>query len=87
VQWWNEHSGVYHLTAGDSTSWQGFASAIFELAGLDKRPNVLPIPASEYPTPAKRPVNSRMSNDKLANEFGVRAPHWKDALKLCLATR
>jgi dTDP-4-dehydrorhamnose reductase len=87
AQWWKAHSGVYHLTADDSTSWQGFASAIFELADLERRPLVLPIPASDYPTPAKRPANSRMSNDKLANTFGLRAPHWKDALNLCLATR
>jgi dTDP-4-dehydrorhamnose reductase len=86
AQWWKAHTGVYHLTAADSTSWQGFASAIFELADLDRRPSVLPIPALDYPTPAKRPANSRMSNDKLANAFGLRAPHWKDALNLCLAT-
>jgi dTDP-4-dehydrorhamnose reductase len=85
--WWKAHAGVYHLTANDSTSWQGFASAIFEFADLEKRPSVLPIPASDYPTPAKRPANSRMSNDKLANAFGLRAPHWKDALELCLASR
>jgi dTDP-4-dehydrorhamnose reductase len=82
--WWNERSGVYHLCAGDSTSWHGFASAIFELAGLPNRPNTLPIPASEYPTPATRPANSRMSNEKLAQVFGLAAPHWREALQLCL---
>ncbi|MEX3954857.1 dTDP-4-dehydrorhamnose reductase [Trinickia sp. EG282A] len=83
-QWWGERSGVYHMTASDSTSWHGFASSIFALAKLQSRPNVLPIPASDYPTPAKRPVNSRMSNDKLVNVFGLRPPRWDDALKLCL---
>jgi dTDP-4-dehydrorhamnose reductase len=85
--WWHSRSGVYNLTAADSTSWHGFAEAIFELAGLETRPNVLPIPASDYPVPAKRPANSRMSNEKLAQVFGLRAPHWKDALGLCLGAR
>ncbi|MGF6923419.1 dTDP-4-dehydrorhamnose reductase [Paraburkholderia sp. 40] len=84
AKWWDERSGIYHLCAGDSTSWHGFASAIFELADLPNRPNTLPIPAADYPTPAKRPANSRMSNDKLARVFGLVAPHWRDALKLCL---
>ncbi|MBN3845269.1 dTDP-4-dehydrorhamnose reductase [Paraburkholderia sp. Ac-20342] len=82
--WWHERSGIYHLCAGDSTSWHGFASAIFELAGLPNRPNTLPIPAADYPTPAQRPANSRMSNEKLARVFGLAAPHWRDALRLCL---
>ncbi|MCX4157473.1 MULTISPECIES: dTDP-4-dehydrorhamnose reductase [Paraburkholderia] len=82
--WWSERSGIYHLCAGDATSWHGFASAIFELADLPNRPKALPIPASDYPTPAKRPSNSRMSNEKLAQVFGLAAPHWRDALKLCL---
>ncbi|HEY2020512.1 dTDP-4-dehydrorhamnose reductase [Paraburkholderia sp.] len=82
--WWAERSGIYHLCAGGSTSWHGFASAIFELADLPNKPNTLPIPAADYPTPAMRPANSRMSNDKLARVFGLAAPHWRDALKLCL---
>lgn len=84
AKWWTERSGIYHLCAGDSTSWHGFASTIFELADLPNKPNTLPIPAADYPTPAKRPVNSRMSNDKLARVFGLAAPHWRDALTLCL---
>ncbi|ALP62199.1 dTDP-4-dehydrorhamnose reductase [Paraburkholderia caribensis] len=87
MEWWSSRSGVYNLTAADSTSWYGFATAIFELAGLEGRSSVLPIPASDYPTPAKRPSNSRMSNEKLARVFGLQAPHWKDALRLCLETR
>lgn len=85
--WWRRHSGTYHLSAGGETSWHGFAEAIFELAGEARRPRVKPIPASAYPTPAARPANSRMSNDKLAAAFGIRAPDWRDALRLCLAGR
>ncbi|KWH59678.1 dTDP-4-dehydrorhamnose reductase [Burkholderia sp. AU39826] len=84
-EWWDARSGTYHLTAGGDTSWYGFASAIFELANLPKRPIVLPIPAADYPTPAKRPSNSRLSNAKLAQVFGVTLPHWRESLGLCLA--
>ncbi|WP_088501599.1 dTDP-4-dehydrorhamnose reductase [Burkholderia ubonensis] len=87
AQWWRERTGTYHMSASGATSWHGFASAIFELAGGDACPRVLPIPAAEYPVPAKRPANSRMSVDKLNEVFGLRAPDWKDALGLCLAGR
>jgi len=83
-QWWAQQSGVYHLTAGGATSWHGFAEAIFELSSLAKRPVVKPIPASSYRTPAIRPANSRVSNDKFAAAFGVRAPDWREALALCM---
>jgi dTDP-4-dehydrorhamnose reductase len=85
--WWHEKSGIYHLTASGSTSWHGFAEAILEYSDLPKKPVVKPIPASSYPTPAVRPGNSRMSNDKLANAFGVRAPDWRAALRLCSVGR
>lgn len=85
AEWWAARSGVYHLTAGGETSWHGFASAIMERASLTTRPLVLPIPSSEYPTLAKRPANSRLSNEKLARAFGLVAPDWCDALELCLA--
>jgi dTDP-4-dehydrorhamnose reductase len=85
-EWWAERSGTYHLTASGSTSWFGFAEAIFELARLDAKPRVTPIAASEYLLPATRPTNSRLSNDKLAATFGLRAPDWRDALALCLET-
>jgi dTDP-4-dehydrorhamnose reductase len=78
-------SGIYHMTCGGSTSWHGFAEAIFthaEALGLLDRPKpqILPIPASEYPTPARRPHNSVLSNAKLQAVFGVRLPTWQDAL-------
>ncbi|WP_321895809.1 dTDP-4-dehydrorhamnose reductase [Paraburkholderia heleia] len=87
AEWWARHSGVYHLTADGTTSWHGFAEAIFEASGLPKKPTVKAIPASAYPTPAKRPGNSQLSNDKLAQVFGVRAPEWREALRLCMAAR
>jgi len=74
--------GTYHLTCGGETSWYGFAAAIAELGGYTTRLN--PIPSSDYPTPARRPTNSRLDNAKLARVFGLRLPHWREALKLCL---
>ena len=85
AEWWRAHSGCYHLTAQGATSWFGFADAIFELAKCEPRPSVLPIPSDAYPTPAKRPANSRMCGEKLERVFGLRAPDWKEALALCLA--
>ncbi|WP_266250363.1 MULTISPECIES: dTDP-4-dehydrorhamnose reductase [Paraburkholderia] len=85
--WWSSYSGIYHLTASGETSWHQFAQAIFELSDLATKPLVKPIPAASYPTAAVRPANSRLSNDKLADVFGVRAPDWHDALRLCMAAR
>ncbi|MEX3931253.1 dTDP-4-dehydrorhamnose reductase [Paraburkholderia phymatum] len=82
---WSGRSGIYHLTAAGATSWAGFAEAIFEHAGLTSRPKVKAIGASEYPTPARRPHNSRLSGVKLAETFGIRAPHWDDELLRCLS--
>jgi dTDP-4-dehydrorhamnose reductase len=74
--------GVYHLTCGGSTSWCGFARAIFEaFSSRQKAPEVLPIPTVEYPTPAKRPRNSRLCCDKFFDQFGYRMPEWWDALR------
>jgi dTDP-4-dehydrorhamnose reductase len=85
AEWWQQRSGVYHLTAAGETSWHGFAQAIFDIAMPVGGPRVLPIPASDYPTPATRPTNSRLSNEKLAACFGVRQPDWREALALSLA--
>lgn len=84
TDWWASKSGVYHLTGGGETNWAEFAQTIFAIKGLACK--VEPIPASEYPTPAKRPSNSRVSNDKLAKTFGLRAPDWRESLRLCLET-
>ncbi|MDR8401577.1 dTDP-4-dehydrorhamnose reductase [Paraburkholderia sp. USG1] len=83
--WWTERSGVYNLTSAGSTSWAGFAEAIFDYAQLQKRPVVIPIESGAYPTPAKRPANSLLSHDKLVRVFGLQPPSWQCALQLCLA--
>jgi dTDP-4-dehydrorhamnose reductase len=75
-------SGLYHLTAAGRTTWHGFAQTI-----LSQKPgmaNVLPIPTSAYPTPARRPQNSLLDNSRLKLQFGFELPDWKVGLKLCL---
>jgi dTDP-4-dehydrorhamnose reductase len=73
-------SGIYHMTAGGATSWCGFARAIFDAAALSPIPRVQPISSSEYPTPARRPANSVLANDKFAHTFGFRLPPWQQQL-------
>jgi len=85
TDWWARRSGVYHLTSAGATSWCGFAEAIFALAMASHAAKVVPIASSDYPTPAKRPANSRLAMDKLGATFGLRMPDWRDALALCLA--
>lgn len=81
-----DKSGVYHLTAAGETSWHAFAQAIFLHSKQQghKVPEVLPIPASEYPTPAKRPQCSVLSNGKLLQTFGIQMPRWDVGLDLCM---
>ncbi len=81
-------AGLYHTTCGGSTSWFGFAQAIFAKAAerLEARPPALtPLATRDYPTPAKRPRNSVLSNQKLADRFGVRLASWQDALDAVFA--
>lgn len=77
--------GIYHLTAAGSTSWAGFARAIFQAGMLNTQPRVQPIPSSDYPTPARRPANSVLVNDKFAHVFGFRLPTWQQQLNEVLA--
>lgn len=70
--------GVYNTTNEGVCSWAEFATEIMQQAGLGCK--IMPIPTSEYPTPAKRPLNSRMSKDKLVVCGFKRLPTWQDAL-------
>ncbi|MBQ9761069.1 MAG: dTDP-4-dehydrorhamnose reductase [Clostridia bacterium] len=75
--------GIYHATNEGICSWAEFASEIMRLGG--KSTLIHPIPSSEYPTKAVRPLNSRMSKDKLVENGFSRLPHWQDALVRYLA--
>lgn len=74
--------GIYHLCSSGQTSWHGFASAIIDLMPAQERKcrEVEAIASTEYPTPTKRPVFSVMSCDKLARDFGLRLPDWRESL-------
>ena len=77
-------SGVYHLTSSGQTTWFGFAKQF--LTRQPDCPTLTPIPTSQYPVPALRPVNSVLSCQKLADTFGVHMPAWEVALDLVLDT-
>ncbi len=76
-------SGIYNLTCGGQTNWCEFAQRISERA--PKPPRVIPIPTADYPAPAKRPLYSVLSNEKLAQTFGLELPNWQEALNICLS--
>lgn len=84
----NAAKGIYHLTPAGETSWYGFAQKIFELAReqgdelMLKR--VAGIKTKDYPTPAQRPLNSRLSKEKLINLLQHELPTWQDELKSTL---
>lgn len=75
--------GIYHFTDEGVASWYDFAEAIFEEAG--KKVRVNPVPTTEYPTPAKRPLYSVLSKSKIKSTFGITIPYWRDSLRKCLA--
>jgi dTDP-4-dehydrorhamnose reductase len=80
-------SGIFHLTCQGKSNWHGFAKEILSLSGASKNTQLLPIPTSDYPTPATRPLYSLLSNDKLEKVFGFMMPHWNDALKDCMHSK
>jgi dTDP-4-dehydrorhamnose reductase len=79
-------AGVFHMTGGGETSWAGFAREIFRLSTAQGGPSawVREIATADYPTPAKRPANSRLNCDALARVHGARMPDWRDALQRCM---
>lgn len=83
----NDLWGIYHMTAAGQTSWFQFAESIFRLGNqrsIVPIPQVIGIPASEYPLPAKRPAYSVLSNAKLHSAFGISLFPWDKALELCM---
>ena len=76
-------SGTYHVSGGPDVSWADFAREIFAQAGITCE--VADIPSSDYPTPAKRPFNSRMDNSATEAAFGLPRPDWRVGLTEILA--
>ncbi|MDH1683286.1 dTDP-4-dehydrorhamnose reductase [Pseudomonas chengduensis] len=83
-------SGTYHLVASGATSWHGYAQFVIAEAarlGVPLRTtaeNIHPITTAEYPLPARRPVNSRLDNQKLQQAFGLELPTWEFHVKRML---
>ena len=76
------HGGLYNVVAGGHTSWHGYAQHVVQAARERGLPitvspeRLLGIPTSEYPTPAARPLNSRLSTARVQRTFGLTLPHW-----------
>ena len=80
-------NGIYHLTAQGQTSWFGFAQAAEKyglFADLAHPPILRAITSAEFPTPAKRPMYSVLSNAQLFDQFGLQLPDWEVSLRECL---
>ena len=86
-----EVSGTYHLVAAGETSWHGYARHVIEharAAGQDLRvaaAAIEPVPTSAFPTPARRPANSRLDTTRLRNTFGLTLPSWQSGVDRLLA--
>ncbi len=82
-------SGTFHLSNSGPTSWHHFAEYVFERAGAMghrlKIKSVAPIPSSQYPTPARRPLNGSLSMERTRATFGDALPPWQDAVDRCLS--
>jgi dTDP-4-dehydrorhamnose reductase len=78
--------GIFHLAGNGETSWAGFAAAIFGFltARGFRTPVLTQINSADYPTPARRPANSRLDCGKLARVYGIELPPWRESLEICL---
>lgn len=87
----NDVAGVYHLAASGQTSWFAYAQYVFNFARqndieLKLSPDALKaIPTSQYPTPATRPLNSRLNTEKLRSTFALHLPEWHTGVEHMLA--
>jgi dTDP-4-dehydrorhamnose reductase len=83
--------GLYHLVAGGQTTWHGYASHVIAQARLLqpglalKVSEIAPVPTSAFPTPAKRPLNSRLATHKLQDTFGLVLSPWQQGVNRMLA--
>ncbi len=83
--------GTYHLAAGGATSWHGYAQFVIETARRFGHPvrvsrdAILPCGTLEYPTPARRPLNSRLCTRRLSDNFGVVLPQWQQGVERIIA--
>jgi dTDP-4-dehydrorhamnose reductase len=83
----SERGGVFHMTASGRTNWYEFATRLLQrIAAPDRRlRSIVPIPSAEYPTPARRPMNSVLDCARLVRMWGVALPPWDLGLDLAVA--
>src|SRR5690606_7174587 len=83
----NDIWGTFHFASAGSTTWFGFAAAIFAQSQALGRavPKLKPITTAEYPTPARRPAYSVLDTTKFTRVFGVAPPDWREAVARCMA--
>jgi dTDP-4-dehydrorhamnose reductase len=86
--WQQAYQGIFHAAGSGATTWFGLATAVFEEAARHGAtvPEVAPIATADWPTPAKRPANSRLDCTRLHDVFGVRLPPWRDSLSRTIDT-
>jgi dTDP-4-dehydrorhamnose reductase len=86
--WDPSYDGIFHAAGTGATTWHGLAVATFEEAARHgaKVPAVDPIATADWPTPARRPANSRLDCTRLAVVFGVHLPHWRESLARTIDT-
>jgi dTDP-4-dehydrorhamnose reductase len=79
--------GIFHLTGSGEATWADFAEAVFREAAAHGRrlTHVRRIATADYPTPARRPANSRLDNEKLTRVYGFRLPEWRQSVADCCA--
>ncbi|HLL18753.1 MAG TPA: dTDP-4-dehydrorhamnose reductase [Rubrivivax sp.] len=86
-----QRAGTYHCVAGGETSWHGYALHVIEWARAHGHPvkvardAIAALPTVDYPTPAKRPLNSRLATAKLQAAFGIQLPQWQTGVERMLA--
>jgi dTDP-4-dehydrorhamnose reductase len=81
--WDDAWSGVFHAAGSGATTWHGLALAVFEAAsrhGAKTPASVAAITTEDYPTPARRPTNSRLDCGRLERVFGIRLPDWRESV-------
>jgi dTDP-4-dehydrorhamnose reductase len=81
-----ERYGIFHMASAGTATWADFASAVFAASAASGGPSarVVPIPSTEYQTPARRPANSRLDCAKIARVHGVSLPSWRPSLTTCV---
>ncbi len=86
--WHDRFGGVFHAAGTGETTWHGLAVAVFEEAARHgaKQPEVAPIKTADWPTPVRRPADSRLDCTRLEEVFGVRLPPWRDSLRRTVDT-